>query len=443
MDGGYVGWAPQPGPQQWLLECPVPDALFGGARGGGKTDALLGDWAAHASRSEGYARGILIRRTTPQLEEIVLRSKEIYAPLGARWFAGSKTWEMPCGSLLKMRWLDRDEDADQYQGHSYDWIGFDELGSFPDPSPIDKMRATLRNAHGVPCVMRATANPGGAGHAWIKERYIDPAPPLTPFYDAARATWRVFIPSRVKDNRKLLDADPSYLDRLRASGPAWLVRAWLEGDWNASANVAFFDEAALLVDGAPVDQATPVDVVYAIIDTAMKDGKDHDGTAIVYFARNKIAGAPLLILDWDILSIKSDLLADWLPAVHRRLEGLAREYRARSGWVGPWIEDKGSGTTLLQHSERHGMRAQPLPGALTALGKDGRCLTASPYVYGGKVKIARFAYEKVSIFHEHSKNHLLSQVCSFVLGTKNPHQMDLLDCFTYGIAIGLGNSDGY
>ena len=267
----HLVWAPQPGPQMDMLRCPVPDILYGGSRGGGKTDALLGDWAAHAGRSGGRARGIMIRRTMPQLEEIIMRSRELYSPLGARWLAGSKSWLMPDGSYLRMRWLERDADADQYQGHSYDWVGIDEAGGFADPAPIDKMRATMRSAHKVPCVMRLTANPGGPGHQWIKERYVLPAKPRVPHYDPVRKVWRVYIPSRVHDNRALLDADPGYIDRLKSSGPAWLVRAWLDGDWDASAGDIFFTRDILLQDGVPLPVPRHIDYVFAVVDTALKD----------------------------------------------------------------------------------------------------------------------------------------------------------------------------
>ena len=159
---------------------------------------------------------------------------EILPLLGATYKSQPRTWFMPNGALIKLRFLDNDQDANKYQGHSYTIAIFDELGNWGTSEPIDKIRATLRSPDGVPCQMVATGNPGGVGADWIKKRYINPAPPLTPFYDDSTNSWRVFIPSKLKDNRKLLENDPTYIDRLRASGPAWLVQAWLEGDWNAS-----------------------------------------------------------------------------------------------------------------------------------------------------------------------------------------------------------------
>lgn len=246
-------WQPQPGPQTALLQCPVPDVLFGGARGGGKTDALLGDFVAHAHRwSQFPVRGIIFRRSMPELEEVQRRATELYPSIGATWRAGARMWTFPTGATLKMRWLEREQDADRYQGHSYQWVGFDEVGTWTDPSGIDKIRSTLRSADGIACIMRLTANPGGPGHGWLKERYIDPSPPMRPFFDADRQTWRVFIPSRLQDNKKLFEADPGYVDRIRASGPPWLVKAWLEGDWTAVQCGGLFDVLKLqIVDAIP------------------------------------------------------------------------------------------------------------------------------------------------------------------------------------------------
>ncbi len=120
-------------------------------------------------------------------------------------------------------------------------VYLEELTNWPSPRAPDKMKATLRSARGVWCGFRATANPGGAGHHWVKDRYIDPAPMgMVPLVDEAGNHERMFIPARVADNQILLDADPGYVDRLKLTGSAQLVKAWLEGDWNVIEG-AFFD----------------------------------------------------------------------------------------------------------------------------------------------------------------------------------------------------------
>src|SRR5262249_17796442 len=155
------------------------------------------------------ARGILFRRTMPELDEVIRRSKEIYLPLGWIYQEQKHDWTAPNGATLRLRYLDRDSDADGYQGHSYTWMGFDELGNWPSPAPIDKLWACVRSAVGVPCVRRSTGNPGGPGHVWVRDRYrVDrplqvfeycPNPDLPQLKIQA-----VFIPSRLEDNPALM-----------------------------------------------------------------------------------------------------------------------------------------------------------------------------------------------------------------------------------------------
>src|SRR5262249_33306302 len=87
-----------------------------------------------------------------------------------------KMWRWPNGARLRFAYLECDADADAYQGHSYTRVYVEELGTFPSASPVLRLMATLRSGEGVPCGFRATGNPGGPGHQWVKARYIDPNP---------------------------------------------------------------------------------------------------------------------------------------------------------------------------------------------------------------------------------------------------------------------------
>lgn len=244
-DSVEVLWRPQPGPQRALLACPIFEVFYGGARGGGKTDGCLGEWAQHAQAFGASASGMFVRRELTQLDEAIHRSHALFAPTGARWGEQKKTWVFPGGGRLKFRPLERAADAEKYQGHSYTRVYVEEATNFPDPAPIDRLRATLRSSAGVPCRLRLTGNPGGPGHSWVKARYIDPAPEgWTRIVENEGGEGgdldRLFIPARLADNLALLDADPAYPARLRQSGSAVLVRAWLEGDWSVVEG-AFFD----------------------------------------------------------------------------------------------------------------------------------------------------------------------------------------------------------
>lgn len=127
-------------------------------------------------------------------------------------------------------------------------------------------------------------------------------------------------------------------------------------DWSG---VAFFEREKLLQNGQPIPYPARCDGVFAIIDTASKTGEEHDGTAVTFFAVCKHTGFPLIILDWDIVQIEGALLETWLPSIFNRLEELARLCCARAGSLGAWIEDKSSGTILLQQARRRGYPARP------------------------------------------------------------------------------------
>ncbi len=199
-------------------------------------------------------------------------------------------------------------------------------------------------------------------------------------------------------------------------------------DWNGS---AFFAEDKLLVDGKPLELDQRIDFVFSTIDTATKDGQEHDGTAVVYWGRSKYAGYPLVVLDWDVTQIEASLLTDWLPSVLLRLDVLANEHRAREGSYGAWIEDQSSGIALIQSGQRLGLQIHAIEGKITAQGKEGRAIVASPYVYQEKVKLTKQAFDKTISYRQQTRNHLIS------------HKKDLLDAFVYGVIIGLAGSDGF
>lgn len=208
---------------------------------------------------------------------------------------------------------------------------------------------------------------------------------------------------------------------------------------------AFFQKASLLVDGQPVEMPCLVESVFAIVDTAIKTGSQHDGTGVVFFAYSPRVNlnAPLTILDWDYQQIEGGSLEKWLPSIFERLEYFAKECKARNGSVGAHIEDKGSGMILLQQAATHDWPAYPIESKLSSVGKVERASNAEPHVSAGDVKIARLAYERVVTFKGSTRNHFLGQVLGFAIDTVDKSPDDLLDCFSYGIALSLGNRDGF
>lgn len=250
-------WRPQAGPQtDAIRKAWVPELFFGGARGGGKSDLLLADFAQDVPTVWGESwHGILFRQTYKQLEELIKRALVLYP----RWFdphnrglvnwkIGDSTWEWANGATLKLRYAESETDWMEYQGHQYGWIGWDELTQWSSPENYMRMKACLRCADPrVPFRrIRSSGNPGGPGHQWVKRYFgIDRVPRgyqlMTDPDKPELSAKRMFIPSKLTDNRKLTDADPEYMDRLKELGSPELVRQWVDGDWDGVVG-AYFPE---------------------------------------------------------------------------------------------------------------------------------------------------------------------------------------------------------
>ena len=239
-----VIWAPQSGPQKAYFDCPVPEILFGGSRGGGKSDGILGKWAAKSERYGSGFNAVFFRQEMPQQDDLTERGKEIFLPLGAEWVGYKNTFNFAGGGRLRFRPLENVQDANKYQGQNLSDAAVEEAGNYATSQAIDMLHGAMRSVKGVPVQLTLTANPGGAGHQWLKRRYIDPAPSgmkilRRPLPDGTEHNY-IYIPSRVQDNRALLARDPGYISRLHLVGSEALVKAWLTGDWNVVAG-AFFD----------------------------------------------------------------------------------------------------------------------------------------------------------------------------------------------------------
>lgn len=248
MNDRKVVWSPQPRQAEFLKRSEY-EAFYGGAAGGGKSDALLAE-ALRQIHIPHY-RGIIFRKTFPQLSELIDRSRELYGAVckSAVFNESKHVWQFPSGAKIYFGTMQHAKDRTNYQGKRYDFIGFDELTHFTFEEYIYLMSRNRPNGPGTRCYIRATGNPGGIGHAWVKNRFITPSPPMTPIDEVVtvrfpdgkerkRKQSRIFVPSSVFDNAKLLENSPEYLSRL-AMLPENEKNALLYGDWESFSGQVF------------------------------------------------------------------------------------------------------------------------------------------------------------------------------------------------------------
>ena len=198
-----------------------------------------------------HYKGLIIRKTYPQLAELIDKSLTYYprAFPKARYNSSSHTWRFPSGAKIIFGSMQHTKDRINYQGQAYDFIGFDELTHFTRDEYSYLFSRNRPNGPGTRVYIRATANPGNIGHAWVKDRFITAAPPMTPIEE--EITWvepdgterksiqkRIFVPSLVWDNPALLQNDPDYLRRL-ASMPEAERNALLYGEWDTFSGQVF------------------------------------------------------------------------------------------------------------------------------------------------------------------------------------------------------------
>lgn len=427
---------PNPGPQTDFLASSEQEVLYGGAAGGGKSYAMIADPVRYFNNP--HARMLLVRRSTEELRELISVSKLLYprAIPGIKFMERDKTWIAPSGASLWMSYLDREEDVMRYQGQAFNWIGFDELTQWGSPYAWNYMRSRLRStkASGLPLYMRATSNPGGPGHGWVKKTFIDPSPYNTPFWATNEngdvITWpkghsregqplfkRRFIPANLFNNPYLAD-DGMYEANL-LSLPEHERRQLLEGDWSISEGAAFTEF------NPTIHTIEPFDIPDGWARFRACDYGYGSYTGVVWFA---VSPSEQLIVyrEMYVSKVTATDLADMILEAER---GEQIRYGVLDSSL--WHNRGDTGPSLAEQMIMKGCRWRPSD-------RSRGSRVAGKNELHRRLQVDEFTGEPRLVFFNTCRN-IISQLPSIPLDKKNPEDIDtnsedhLYDALRYGI----------
>lgn len=239
-------WESQPGSQSFFLTCPVFECLYEGTRGPGKTDTLLMDFVQHVGQGYGADwKGILFRREYKELADVIKKSKKwFFKTFPSAKFLASQSelkWVFPDGEQLLFRHAKKEDDYWDYHGHEYPWIGWEELTLWESEALYDTMKSVCRSSNpDVPRKYRATANPWGQGHHWVKKRFVDSVPAGTIVYDE-QGRKRTRVTGYIFENKYLIENDQTYILNVFGQKDENKRSAWAFADWDIAAGGFFSD----------------------------------------------------------------------------------------------------------------------------------------------------------------------------------------------------------
>ena len=245
-------WKPNEGPQTEVLKRREFEILYGGSRGGGKTDAGMA-WLLRWINNPRY-RALIIRRDGKDLSDWVDRARVMYAGTGANFAYRPAEITFPSGAIFRTGHLNDTNAYTSYQGHEYQKILIEELTQISEEESYLKLISSCRSTvDGLEPQIFATTNPGGAGHGWVKNRFIDIGKWGETHLDSKTGLSRIFIPAKVTDNPILMEKDPGYLMMLDGL-PDNLKKAWKDGSWDIISGQVFTEwtQATHVIDPFPI-----------------------------------------------------------------------------------------------------------------------------------------------------------------------------------------------
>ena len=427
---------PNKGPQTNFLAANEREVLYGGSAGGGKSYAMLADplrYMGHASFS-----GLLLRHTTEELRELIWKSQELYPLIwpGIKWSERKMQWTAPSGARLWMSYLDREDDVLRYQGLAFSWIGFDELTQWPTPFAWNYMRSRLRSiAHDLPVFMRATTNPGGVGHGWVKKMFIDPAPHGKSFNATDIETGtelrypkghsredeplfkRRFIPARLLDNPYLSEAGD--YEAMLLSLPETQRKQLLEGDWDIKEGAAFTEF------NRDIHVIEPFDIPSKWIRFRACDYGYGSYSAVVWFA---VSPSEQLVV-YRELYVSKVLAVDLADMIMQLEDGENIRYGVLDSSL--WHKRGDTGPSLAEQMIQQGCRWRPSDRS------KGSRVSGKNEVHR-RLQVDEFTEEPRLIFFDTCVN-TISQIPAIPLDKKNPEDIDtnsedhIYDALRYGI----------
>lgn len=358
-----VAFQPNSANQISFLQAWEDEVLYGGGRGSGKSLCLIADPLRYIN-SPNF-RAVVIRRTMPELRELIDRAKNMYFQCvpGVEWKVKENLFLFPSGAKIEFGYLDSENDLEKYRGQEYTWIGIDEISQIPFYEWYYKLKASLRTSDPtLKTYIRATTNPTGVGIEWVKEYWqIGIAPPNTTIsetFDTAIGQiviTKKWLHSTVYENVDLLKANPQYVAQLM-SAPPHLRKAWLDGDWDAIEGAAFqeFDKSAHVCSPFKIPD-----------DWSKMKGADYgykDGAACIWLAIDPVTGIYYVYREF-YCNKRSDDIRDRFdgPAFSRRVREMENGEFVRYGVLDSsvWSQRGQVGPSIAEDMIKAGVKWRP------------------------------------------------------------------------------------